>query len=56
MGWINECGAASGMRIGRGNLSTPRKPTHPSATLYTTNRKLPSLYDVSDLEVIHTHN
>jgi hypothetical protein len=33
---INECGAFAGIRIGRGNLSTRRKPTqYSSATLST---------------------
>jgi hypothetical protein len=39
---INECGAFSRMRIGRGNWSTQRKPT-PSTTLSTTNPVWPDL-------------
>jgi hypothetical protein len=35
-----DCGAISGMRIGRGNRSS-RKETCPSATLFTTNPTLP---------------
>jgi hypothetical protein len=33
---VSECGAIGGMRIGRGNRSTRRKPA-PVKTLYTTN-------------------
>jgi hypothetical protein len=39
---IDECGAAGGMRIGRGNRST-RKKTCPSSTLSTTHPTWPDL-------------
>jgi hypothetical protein len=37
---VGDCGAIGGMKIGRGNRSTGRKPA-PSATLSTTNPTWP---------------